>query len=96
MAITQKVIKEQIKSSEKMVSETADELDKKLREIKRTRDESTNIDPQKDEALIEKIDEYNGLHQTLQYYNGHLDAYKWTLEKMRSISRQRRSKENEK
>lgn len=95
MAITQKVVKEQIDSSEKMISDTVVELEDLLEEIRKMRDGSTNIDPQKDKSLIEKIDEYNGLNQTLQYYTGHLNALEWTLNEMKSKSKSRRKKEKD-
>lgn len=92
MAITQKIIKEQIDSSEKMISETVEELELLLEEIKERRDTSTNIDPQKDKVLIEKVDDYNGLHQTLQYYTGHLNALEWVLNEMKTKNKKRRKK----
>lgn len=95
MAITQKVVKEQIDSSEKMISDTVVELEVLLEEIRRMRDGSTNIDPQKDKGLIEKIDEYNGLNQALQYYTGHLNALEWTLNEMKSKSKSKRKKEKD-
>lgn len=84
MAITQKLIKEQINTSEKMISDTVSEAEDLLAEIKKGRDESGSINLQKDKELIEKIDEYNGLNQTLQYYTGHLNALEWVLKEMKN------------
>lgn len=95
MAITQKVIKEQINSSEKMISDTVAELEELLEEIKERKDSSTNINPQKDKVLLEKVDEYNGLHQTLQYYTGHLNALEWVLKEMKAKNKKRRKKAKE-
>lgn len=92
MAITQKVIKEEIDRSEKMVADTVSDLEETLKEIKSMKDGSTNINPQKDKELIEKIDDYNGLHQTLQYYTGHLNALEWVLSEMKAKNKQKRKK----
>lgn len=92
MAITQKIIKEQIDSSEKTISETVEELELLLEEIKKRRDTSTNIDPQKDKVLIEKVDDYNGLRQALQYYAGYLNALEWVLNEMKAKNKKRRKK----
>lgn len=92
VAITQKMIKDEIKNSEKMISDTIQESQKTLEDIKKKKDESGNINPKKDKELIEVIDDYNGLRQTLQYYTGHLNALEWVLSEMRAKNRKRSKK----
>ena len=93
MAITQKLIKEQIGIGEKMISDTVSEAEELLAEIRKARDESGNINPQKDKKLIEKIDDYNGLNETLQYYTGHLNALECVLKEMKNKNKARNKEE---
>lgn len=89
MAITQKIIKKEIDSSEKMIKDTVADLEKSLETIRVVKMESDTINLSEDEDLGEELDKYAGLQQTLQYYTGHLNALEWVLKKMREKNRER-------
>ena len=89
MAITQKMIKEEIDSSEKMIKDTVNDLEESLGSIRMTKMESDSINLSEDEALGEELDKYAGLQQTLQYYTGHLNALEWVLKKMREKNKEK-------
>lgn len=83
MSITQKAIKEQIASTEKLVEEVVREKRELLDELREIGDKSNNINLQSNEKYMDKVDEHTGLLQTIQYYTGHLNALNWVLKEMR-------------
>lgn len=89
MAITQKVIKEEINNSEKMIKDTVRELEESLESIRIVKMKSDSINLSEDEELGEELDKYAGLQQTLQYYTGHLNGLEWVLKKMREKNKQK-------
>lgn len=84
MGLTQKKMKEEINRITGLNRGNQKEKDELLEQIKKLRDESTEIELTANKDLMEKIDEYNGLTQTLDYFNGYLNALEWTLEEMKT------------
>ena len=84
MGLTQKKMKEEIERIAGLNRGNQKEKADLLAEIKKLKDESNEIELTANRELMEKIDEYNGLTQTVDYFNGYLNALEWTLEEMRA------------
>ena len=90
MSLTQKKVKEQIKLAETMIEDTVKAKDEVLEVIKQYRDDSNQIDIKQDENIINAVDELNGLMNTITYYNGQLEAFKWALDEMRAKNKKKK------
>lgn len=84
MALTQKKVKEEITRIEQLIADTATEKNELLNEIKKMRDESSDINLASNDEIMEKVDSYNGLKETIKYFNGYLDSLSWTLKEMKT------------
>jgi len=84
MALTQKMVKEEIERANQLIIDTVNEKIRIENETHRAIQESNSINPSGDELVKELLDEYNGLMATIQYYTGHLNALQWTLDNMKT------------
>lgn len=91
MALTQKLVKEQIAEAEKMIEETVSERNELRKRIQGSLVEDNRIDNSKmSDETKELVDEYNGLLATIQFYTGHLNALEWALKEMKAKTKSKK------